>query len=66
MKQKKKMSTTMVIFALKTRHHKVYGDQLKVQGVKDGEPIQTKTDVDLSKYYIFPSCILSVLSSFSF
>ncbi len=44
----KKMSSTMVIFALKTRFYKEYGDQLKLQGVKDGDPIKTES-TDLNK-----------------
>ena len=38
-KQNKKMSVTMVVFALKTRFYREYGDQLKLQGVENGEPI---------------------------
>ena len=33
------MDKGMCIFALKTRFYKEYGDQLKLQGVKDGDPI---------------------------
>ena len=40
--QNTKMSSTMVIFTLKTRFFKEYGDQLKLQGVEGGTPIKTE------------------------
>ena len=49
-KQKKKINidkgpnVAMCIFALKTRFHKEYGNQLKLQGVEDGAPIKIEDD----------------------
>ena len=38
-KQTQKMDRTMIMFVLRTRFYKVYGDQLKLQGVEGGHKI---------------------------
>lgn len=52
-KQNKKMSSSMVMFALKTRFYRDYGDQLKLQGVENGPPIKTTNDGEPAKINIY-------------
>ena len=45
--QNMEMDKTTLIFTLKTRFWKEYGDQIKLQGMKDGEPIKVQNSTDL-------------------
>lgn len=42
------VSISALIFVCKTRFYKVYGDQLKIQGIKGGDPIKIEADIPFS------------------